>query len=278
MNTEFESFIEERAVRVLDVGCGNGHLLEYLMKNINCLNPKIDFEFHGFDVSDHGVQSVGYFSKTIESLSKSFPDIPWNKRLKVLSTKDTWPYPDNYFDLVISNQVVEHIGNHELFFSEIHRTLSKEGHSIHLFPLKHYIYEGHLNLPFVHKILNYDFLVSYIKFLSLLGLGKFKSHNRSSDISLSEYSERHADYMSFFTNYLSYSEVLSLGKKHSLRTSFRYTQEFYFTKLRSIFGLKTKYKYSRARSSIADWLAIHVFKYASSITLVLQKKETYTDK
>jgi len=278
LNTESEGFSEERPLRILDVGCGDGHLINYLMKNFGVLNPAIKFEIYGFDVNDHGVQSEGYFTNTIELLSDNFPNIPWEKRLNVFSAKELWPYTDDFFDIIISNQVAEHVQDHNLFFSEINRTLCRGGYSIHLFPLKHYFYEGHLHLPLVHKILNHDFMVSYIKHLSRLGLGKFKSHNRSSSVSLEKYAERHADYMSFFTNYLSYLEVLKLGKKHSLRTSFRYTQEFYTGKLRSMLGLGSKYKYRRNRSSIADWLSIHILKYVSSVTLVLHKSENYTKK
>jgi hypothetical protein len=93
----------------------------------------------------------------------------------------------------------------------------------HLYPLRHYFYEGHLHLPLVHKILNYDILYSYIKCLNRLGLGKFKLHKKTTGISLAEYTKAHADYMYFNTNYLSYTETLNLSKKYSLRGSFKYT-------------------------------------------------------
>jgi len=278
LNTESEGYSEKRLLRILDVGCGDGQFINYLMKNFGVLNPAIDFEVYGFDVNDHGVQSEGYFANTIELLSEYFPGISWENRLHVFSAKELWPYPDDFFDVIISNQVVEHVRDHNLFFSEINRTLCRGGYSIHLFPLKHYFYEGHLHLPLVHRILNHDYMVSYIKHLSRLGLGKFKSHNKSSSVSLDEYAERHADYMSFFTNYLSYLEVLKLGKEYTLRTSFRYTQEFYIGKLGSMLGLKPKYEYQRNRSSLVDWLSIHVLKYVSSITLILHKSEIYTNK
>lgn len=279
LNTESESRITGGGiVRILDVGCGDGYFMEYIMQNYGILNSSIEFEIYGFDVDNHGVQSKGYFTKTIELLEKSFPEISWVNRLSVISDQESWPYSDNFFDFIISNQVVEHVRDHETFFSEINRTLKTNGCSIHLFPLKHYIYEGHLHLPLVHKIMNYDFMISWIKCLSRLGIGKYKTLHKDSSVSLEQYAERHADYMCFFTNYLSYAEVLMLGKKHCLRTSFRYTQEFYKKKLQSVLGMKPKYKYQCKRSSAIDWLSIHFLKYVSSITLVLHKNETYTDK
>jgi SAM-dependent methyltransferase len=278
LNTELKSYSGNSRLKILDVGCGDGHLIDYLMQNIGVLNPTLEFEVYGFDVNDHGVQSEGYFINTIELLAEHFPDVPWTSRLRVFSTKETWPYPDGFFDFIISNQVVEHIHDHRQFFSEINRTLSKGGYSIHLFPLKHYIQEGHLNLPLVHKILNHDFLVLYIKFFSRLGFGKFKIHKKNYSVSLNEFSQAHADYMCFFTNYLSYAEVLKLAKECSLRTSFKYTKEFYTGKLRSMMGLKPKYDYKRIRSSLIDWLTIHILKYVSSITLILHKNEIYSKK
>lgn len=278
LNTELREIPEGHLIKVLDVGCGDGHLIGYMMKNLGILNPNIKIDVYGFDVSDHGVQSEGYFASTIEHLSGDFPDISWGERLQVISSKESWPYPDNFFDFVISNQVLEHINNHGLFFSEVRRTLRDGGRSVHLFPLKHYFYEGHLHLPLIHKILNHDLSLSYIKTLSRMGFGKFKSHNKSSGVSINDYAERHADYMCFFTNYLSHTEVLKLGKENSLRTSFRYTREFYTSKLGSVFGRAPKYLYRRNRSSFFDWLTFHILKYLSSITLVLHKRETYTKK
>jgi len=48
--------------------------------------------------------------------------------------------------------------------------------------------ESHLNIPLAHKIINYRLLVWYIKILSRLGLGKFKTHGGRLD----KYAEMHA--------------------------------------------------------------------------------------
>ena len=46
----------------------------------------------------------------------------------------TIPFPDNYFQVVFSSNVLEHISHVEEFQSEIKRVLVKEGISIHLMP------------------------------------------------------------------------------------------------------------------------------------------------
>jgi len=94
-------------------------------------------------------------------------------------------------------------------------------------------------------------------------------------MTVEEFSERHADFLHYYTNYLRSGEVLNLAKKHKLRASFKYTQEYYLGKLSAVFGRKPVYKYPMPRSGLTDWLAVFFLKYVSSITLFLEKKETY---
>jgi SAM-dependent methyltransferase len=265
-------------VRLLDAGCGDGELILYLAKNLPLLNESLNFEIYGFDVSNHGVQKESFLYKTIANLEGQIPELSWRERISYISVGETWCYPDEFFDVIISNQVLEHVNDHELFFSEIYRTLQEDGFSVHLFPLKHYIYEGHLLLPFVHRIKNYSILFSYIKCLSLLGMGKFKGHKKSTGITLQMYAERHADYMHYFTNYISYKDALWLAKKYKMRISFKYTHEFYVRKALSMISIRSGYKYKRNRSSIIDWISLMILRYISSVTLFLEKRETYTQR
>ena len=276
LNTQTRQWPNERPLRMLDVGCGNGVLLGYVLSNLPKLHPALKLEIYGLDVADHGVQPGDYFAATIGTLCAEHPDVPWKQRLALISVKDSWPYPDDFFDAIYSNQVLEHIGDHDVLFSEINRTLRNGGFAAHLFPLEHAIYEGHLLLPWVHKVRNHDVMVAYIRLLSRLGLGKYKRFHRESGVDVNDFSERHADYMHYFTNYLTMDEALDLGKRHGLRTSFRYTGEFYSRKIASVLRRTPRYEYLRNRSGLRDWLAILFCRYVASITLFLEKKETYT--
>lgn len=276
VHTESQRFDNDTLVRILDAGCGDGRLIAHLIENLPILNKSVTFEVYGFDVIDHGVQSVGFFKKTSDELLSKFASIPWQDRLVCISAGAPWPYPNEFFDIIVSNQVGEHVEDHNLFFSEIYRILKKGGFSVHLFPLKHYVWEGHLYLPFVHRIMNYDLLLTYIRLLSRVGLGKYKIHKKINGVDLNTYTERHADYMHYFTNYLSYNELLRLTKKYKLRTSFKYTQEFYTKKLRSMLSLKNRYEYSKKRYGFIDWILVFILKYINCITVFLEKKERYT--
>lgn len=88
--------------RVLDVGCGKGFLLFEMM----LIEPGL--EIHGFDISDYG-------------LANSHPDLKAN--LFKHRAQDIFPYPDKYFDLVISLGTLHnlHLFELEVAVSEIER-------------------------------------------------------------------------------------------------------------------------------------------------------------
>lgn len=275
VNTEIRRLPGRRALRVLDLGCGDGRLLLYLATNLPILNPEVHFELYGLDVEDPGVQRGDFLGNARRRLSERCPNVDWDRRIVSISTGDHWPYDSEYFDAVISNQVLEHVQDHEFLFRELARTLQRNGWSAHLFPLLHYFYEGHLHLPFVHRFRNFDLLQAYIRTLSRMGLGKFREHRQETGISLEAFTERHADYMNLLTNYLTYRDVLRLARRSGFRASFRYTAELYKAKLRSVLGCNAIDRYAIDRSALYDWLAVFVCKYLSGVTLFLENRQTY---
>lgn len=275
INTECQRLGNRDVIRILDAGCGDGVLLAYLHQALRQLRPEFVFDLYGFDVSDSGIQRQGFLDAARDTLSNVAPQEDWTGKLSLLTTNECWSCDDGYYDIIVSNQVLEHVKNLDLFFLETNRALREQGIGIHLFPLRNYLYESHLNLPFVHKIQNHDCLKSYIKLLSRMGLGKYRSHRQKHGVELDVYAERHADYLHYYTNYVSYKQIMGWAKKHLLRASFRYTREFYGSKLRSMFRLTPRYRYRADRYVILDLLAVIFLKYISSVTLVLEKRETY---
>lgn len=261
-----QSQFENGTVRILDAGCGNCLLMECLQKYLPALSEK-EIEIFGYDVIDHGVQYEGYFSASMARLVKNIENIDWKTRLKSINSADSWPFQNEFFDIVISNQVLEHVWDHNQFLSENHRVLKTNGCAIHLFPVKDCITDWHLFLPFVHWIKNWDFLHRYIKFCSRLGLGIFKGREEPLD----KFSIRHADYIWYFTNYIKAREFSRLARKHRMRFSFKYTQKFYYRKLQELLGMKPGFYYNSPGSALSCF-----FKRISSVTIFLEKKEIYT--
>lgn len=263
-----------RRVRLCDMGCGDGVFLAYLATCLPALNPELEFEFYGVDVADSGVQAGGFFARTVATLAAAHPEIDWQSRLHLITSEDSWPFADGFLNVVISNQVLEHVRDHRLFLAETHRTLAEGGVSLHLFPLKHYFWEGHIHMPLVHRIRQHHMLRRYIRLCSRLGIGSYREHREKYGMSLDHYAEEHADYMTFMTNYLKARQLLDLCKRARLRADFSYTPQFYGARLRMLWGGRPRYEYRRPRP-ILDSFCFFFLKRISSITLLLEKRQIY---
>lgn len=88
---------------ILDNGCGRGEFLHAF----SCLGMKAS----GVDISDYCKEAV-----TIDL------------------NKGILPFPDDYFDVVFSKSVIEHIENTEHYMSEMRRVLKKGGILILMVP------------------------------------------------------------------------------------------------------------------------------------------------
>jgi len=275
--TEAQEQAPDHPLSILDLGCGEGRMLGYLARNLPRLLPGAELTLYGLDAHDAGVQRSGFMERATAHLSSAVPQTDWQNRIFGVASTQRWPFPDACFDFIVSNQVLEHVRDPWLVFGEIGRTLKEGGRAVHLFPLKHYWYEGHLWLLWVHRIQNADLRKAYLGLSSRLGLGKYKGHQRAFGMSLEHYSEMHADYIQFMTNYLTESEALAHAKHAGLRASFRYTQELYYRKLRDLLGRRVPFRYSRRRNALADWFWLKALRYVSGVTLFLEKKQTYVN-
>ena len=264
-------------IKILDVGCGNGLLLSTLIKELPLKNPGIAFEFYGLDVNDSHVQQIGYFDKTVSLLQSVAPQFIWENNLKLIASNDQWPFDDEFFDLIFSNQVMEHVFNQKLFLREIYRTMKQHGYSFHLYPLRHYVHEGHLLIPFVHKFNSWTTTYYWIKWATYLGFGTYQKHKKAGlTSSVHEFAEKHADYMAFEVNYQTTRQITATAKKCRLKNSFDFTNLYYKQKLRSLFGfapLET-YRKTDIRSS-KNSIVFFFLKYLTGITLLLRKNNSF---
>jgi SAM-dependent methyltransferase len=60
------------------------------------------------------------------------------------------PFPDASFDLVVNNQVMEHVEDLDAVLREIHRVLAPGGTLLSIFPSRDVFREGHIGIPFSH--------------------------------------------------------------------------------------------------------------------------------
>ena len=129
--------------RILDVGCAYGIMLEQFPKN---------FQKTGIDVSSHA----------IDVARKRLPDADF----VVGDAQKLYPFPKDHFDVVICNDVLEHVEEPEKVLENIWTVLKPHG----------FIYVTTPNLNFIRKTLfaypdkkeHHISLVSHDKLLALL--------------------------------------------------------------------------------------------------------------
>jgi SAM-dependent methyltransferase len=258
-------------ISVLDAGCGNGRLIAYLQENMRHATRTIEADVFGFDVYDDEIQRRGFLDSARELLSTVRPDADWADRLRECSRDEPWPFGDEAFDFVVSNQVGEHIASLDWFFHENARVLKTGGLAAHLFPLRNYVLEGHLLIPLVHRIASHDLRRATIGTLSRMGIGKYRRD--SGEIGV--WAEQHADYVQHLTHYRTWPEVAESAKRAGLRVSYRYTPDYYWRKIASLIGRSYPYLLRTSHRSIGDAVWFRVFRLVSSVTIVLEKRQTY---
>lgn len=112
--------------RVLDVGCGNGGVVRGWL-DLGC-------DAHGCDLQ---------FKKGPEVA----PLIAEDRIRQIAPDPYRLPYPDASFDVIVSNQVLEHVRDYDTTLAEMRRVLRPGGVCLHLFPPRWKVVESHVEVP-----------------------------------------------------------------------------------------------------------------------------------
>ena len=262
---------QNRPLRILDIGCGDGRLIDSLMRLSRSEIPNTPLEIYGFDIGEQGYQDGAQKNEAELYLEIHHPGIVWKDRIKIISGDARWGYDEGFFDMAVSNQVIEHVRDFELFMENFRYSVSSEGASIHLFPMYHCIQEAHCHVPFAHWISNFDYRVAWIALMSRLGIGRYQKHRVVLGHSTPEiHAQETAKYIQCWTTYRTFAQIAETCRNKSLAISYHFTKDFFLTKLRRIAGLPPAKRYRKWTFLGLEWLSFTIGKHLSSSTLVIR--------
>ena len=258
-------------LRILDIGCGDGQLIDHLHSGLSAAFPTIEIEIHGFDIGEQGYNDGSQLEVATLSLTKRYPWIDWRARLSLFSDSEPWQYPTDFFDIAISNQVIEHVKELPFFLAELRRCLSAEGASVHLFPLSNCIVEAHCQTPFAHWIHDFDRRSSWIALLSRLGIGAYRRHRKVlGHQSVREHAVETSKYIQCWTRYRDFAAISEACATADLAASNGLTKGLFVAKLRMLLRLAPLVRYRRSPIAGLDWLYFAIGRFLSSSTLVIK--------
>jgi len=181
----------EQGADILDLGCGAGDLVK-VMRDLGYKGYGCDLSFkEGVNTDD--LAGLGYLRK--------------------MSADDfRLPFDDGLFDFVTSDQVFEHIQDHDFAVSEIKRVLKPGGIALHIFPPPLILIEPHVFVPFAGVFQNKAWLFLW----AFLGIRT----SFQKKITSKETAKENLKYLESKTNYLPQKKMERILKHYSFQYTF----------------------------------------------------------
>ena len=178
-----------RGATVLDYGCGAGQTVGILRSS--------GVDAYGCDVF--------YGGGSYEEM------VPAGLRCAVRRMSDSRiPFQDETFDVVVSNQVLEHVADLDAALREIRRVLKPDGVTLNLFPHREVWREGHCGIPFLHRFRKGGrSRIYYAAALRSLGMGEWKGGKSSM-----QWSRDFCSWLDQWTYYRSLEELHVTFERH----------------------------------------------------------------
>jgi SAM-dependent methyltransferase len=230
---------------ILDYGCGRGEVIEAGRElGLNIYGTEV---FYKGDKTKRYIEEKGLLGDLVREME--------NGQI---------PFPDVSFNLVVCNQVLEHVPELDTVLKDIHRVLKPGGHFLALFPAKEVIREGHIDIPFVHWFSSGSrFRLYYAAALRAVGLGYHKKVGKSP-------LEWARHYLSWIDKYTVYHDRATIFMSFNKYFSFRLIENEYIKfRLRS----SGKNKLSRLfEVPIVDPIGCRLFRRLSGLVILAQKR------
>ena len=204
MNINYQYFLfyiknlpKSEGLKVLDFGCGNGEIVELLRDNgINSYGVDIYFQGIPDSLKDNKLFKSGY--------------------IKAIYDKDGLPFPEKYFDVIISNQVFEHVKDLDSLIESLDKILNDNGIMYHHFPIMEVWRENHTGIPFLHWFKSGSkFRYYYSLILRSFGMG-FHKDQWNTKIG---WVNHKLDYLDKLCFYRKYSRIKEICKGYNIVTN-----------------------------------------------------------
>lgn len=178
---------ERPGARILDYGCGAGRLVS--AGRAEGLSMEGVDDFYAGSSTRQEAADAGLLGGAIHEMMEG-----------------RMPYAANSFDLIVNNQVMEHVEDLDAVLREIHRVLKPGGTLLSLFPAADVFREGHIGIPFSHwmkKGSRWRFYYAWA--LRSVGLGTWKEQAPTSR----QWAIDKLDWIDRFTVYRSRREIFA---------------------------------------------------------------------
>jgi SAM-dependent methyltransferase len=182
-----KSLPNARTLKILDYGCGQGGMVRLLREEgMDCYGVEVCYEGANFDE----------FRKSDLYRQGILREIPVNGEV---------PFEDGFFDIILSNQVFEHIADKRTVLRNLKRVLNDNGFMYHHFPSREVMREGHIGIPFAHWLPKGKFRYAYTAFLRSLGFGYYKQNK-----SIGEWTRFELDWIDSYCFYEPYKSLQAM--------------------------------------------------------------------
>ena len=193
--------------RIFDLGCGTAQTIAYLRA--------LGYDAWGgeasrqqFDLARRGLEGVG-----LDPSATVLLDLSSGK----------YPIPDQYFDFVYSDNVLEHVENLESFVQEADRLTRTGGWGIHIFPSRWRLIEAHVRVPFVHWTRNSSVRLALIRLSIAMGMDPLWVKTKT--MSPREAAQTYLRYLNDHTFYRPLSEIRVAFRRAGLGCDTRPTRD-----------------------------------------------------